>query len=236
VACAQFVLDPKEDRFHRTFLVKLLAVKLGRATKIWPVLVKTALDTSSSRIKADVLSFCSDHTRIGQSELELLRQVMAVGSLEEQITGIDGLAFVRCRRVRRVLIEILEDRTLQLEVRERALEMLHLQHSREVLETCTRFLSGPEVSLRFWAAYTLGNSFFRGGVGAAAAAALETVLGDKEVAPGWWSVGREAEALLPGLRNDEAARARVQAQIRQIQADPNATPEDRRWAECYCDT
>ena len=134
---------------------------------------------------------------------------------------------------RRALIEILENRSARLDVRERALEMLHLHPSQEALDTCIRFLSAPEVSLRFWAAYTLGSSFFRGSVGAAATTALETVLGDHEVAPGWWSVGREAEALLAGLHHDEAARDRVQTEIRQIQADPNATPEDRRWAEFY---
>jgi hypothetical protein len=234
VACREFVLDPKENLAHRMFLAKLLSGKLGRFTQSWRALVKGALDTDSLRIKAEVLGFCSNRTRIGRSELQLLWRVIAEGSLEEQIKGIDGLAFVHCRPVRRALIEILKNRSSSLDVRERAIEMLHLQPSQETVDTCTRFLSAPEATLRFWAAYTLGNSFFRGGVRATAAAALETVLGDKEVAPGWWSVGREAEALLVRLRDDEAAHDRLQAEIRQIQADPHATPEERRWAECYC--
>jgi hypothetical protein len=233
VACREFVPDPQEDWVHRLFLAKLLSAKLGRFTQIWGALVRAALDTDALKVKAEVLRFCSDRTRIGRSELQLLREVIADGSLEEQITAIDGVAFVPGRPVRRALIEILENRSASLDARERALEMLHLQPSQETVDTCARFLAAPEVSLRFWAAYTLGNSFFRRGVAATAAAALETVLGDIEVAPGWWSVGREAEALLAGLRADEAAHDRLQAEIRQIQADPNATPEDRRWAEWY---
>jgi hypothetical protein len=234
VACRDLVLDSKESWAHRMFLAKLLSGKFGRITQSWRVLVKAALDTDSLRTKAEVLRFCSNTTQIGSAELQLLWQVIAGGSLEEQIEGMDGLAFVECRPVRLALIEILENRSLSLAVRERALEMLHLQPSEETVDTCARFLSAPEVSLRFWAAYTLGNSFFRDGSSAIAAAALETALDDREVAPGWWSVGREAEALLTGLRGDEAAHDRLQAKIRQIQADPHAAPEERRWAECYC--
>jgi hypothetical protein len=62
---------------------------------------------------------------------------------------------------------------------------------------------------------------------------LEKVLNDTEVAPGWWSVGREAQAMIVGLRDDPSDQERLQAEIRRVQDDPNASPEDRRWAECY---
>ena len=90
MACREFVLDPNETWAHRIFLAKLLSGELGRATSIWSELVAAALDAVSSRIKADVLHFCPDSTRIGRSELELLRQVNANGNLEDQIRGIDG--------------------------------------------------------------------------------------------------------------------------------------------------
>jgi hypothetical protein len=62
---------------------------------------------------------------------------------------------------------------------------------------------------------------------------LETVLRDEEVAPGWWSVGREAQAAIVAISDDPTARERLQKEIRLIRDDPNASPEDQRWAKRY---
>jgi hypothetical protein len=56
---------------------------------------------------------------------------------------------------------------------------------------------------------------------------------DREVAPGWWSVGKEAQAMMVGLRDIPEERIKLQAEVRRVQEDPNASVEDRRWAECY---
>jgi len=134
------------------------------------------------------------------------------------------------------LIDILNDNAAPLEVRDRATEMLHLHGSRETAEACASALENENVSIRFWAAYTLGQiTFFRSGIRGIAASALERVLGDKEVAPGWWSVGREAQAMIVGLRDEPGEKERLQAEIRSILQDASASAEDRRWAECYDD-
>jgi hypothetical protein len=65
------------------------------------------------------------------------------------------------------------------------------------------------------------------------ASASEKVLNDTEIALGWWSVGREAQASIAGLRRIPGERELLQSEIRRVFADPNAAPEERRWAECY---
>jgi HEAT repeat protein len=159
--------------------------------------------------------------------------VLAKGSPEEQLKAVDHAAFIECRPVRRIFIEILNDTDAPLEVRERATEMLHLQPSKETADACANAVNDPNAGIRFWAAYTLGQISHGRELWTVAAPALEKVLNDTEVAPGWWSVGREAQAMIVGLRDDPSDQERLQAEIRRVQDDPNASPEDRRWAECY---
>jgi len=150
--------------------------------------------------------------------------------------AVDGIAFICSRPVRRALIDILNDNAAPLEVRDRATEMLHLHGSRETAEACASALENENVSIQFWAAYTLGQiTSFRSRFRGIAASALERVLGDKEVAPGWWSVRREAQAMIVGLRDEPGEKERLQAEIRSILQDASASAEDRRWAECYDD-
>jgi HEAT repeat protein len=150
------------------------------------------------------------------------------------MTAIDGVSYIRCHEVRRALIDILNDPGVPLEVRERATENLHLQGSTETAEACARATSDQNASIRFWAAYALGQiGHRRNEICEIAASALEKILDDKEVAPGWWSVGREAQAMIVGFRNDQEEKERLQAEIRNVMQNPHASAEDRRWAECY---
>jgi hypothetical protein len=65
--------------------------------------------------------------------------------------------------------------------------------------------------------------------------ALETLLSDQAVPPGnWWSVAREALAMLGNLNPPEDRyEQQLEQEIERIRNDPGASPEDRRWAECY---
>ena len=56
---------------------------------------------------------------------------------------------------------------------------------------------------------------------------------DQQVAPGWWSVGREAQAMIVGFRNDPGEKERLQSEIQRVLQDASASAEDRRWADCY---
>jgi HEAT repeat protein len=199
-------------------------------------MVRLVANAKKSNVLAAYLSLCSDRKNISPMELTLFREVLAHGSTEEQVAAVDALAFIYRGTVRRALIDVLNDTAALLEVRERATEMLHLHESKETAEACARALDDRNASIRFWAAYTLGQiTAFRKGHREIAASALGRVLDDEEVAPGWWSVGREAQAMIVGLRDDPGAKERLQAQIRRVQQDPNASAEDRRWAEFYQD-
>jgi hypothetical protein len=46
---------------------------------------------------------------------------------------------------------------------------------------------------------------------------LEKVLGDKEVAPGWWSVAREAKAMILSMRNNPSEQEQLQSEVRRVQ-------------------
>jgi hypothetical protein len=149
------------------------------------------------------------------------------------MTAIDGVSYIHCHEVRRAFIDILNDTAAPLEVRERATENLHLQGSRETAEACARALGDQNASIRFWAAYVLGQIGHLHRLREIAASALEKVMDDQEVAPGWWSVGREAQAMIVGFRNDPGEKERLQSEIQRILQDANASAEDRRWADCY---
>ena len=164
-----------------------------------------------------------------------MSQILERGTPDEQMQAIDALASVDCRPVRLVLIEIMTDTFAALDVRDRATEMLNVQHSWETVEACARSLRDSQPSIRFWAAYTLGQvCVFHRGLRAAAASALAEVLDDTGIALGWWSVGREAQAIC-GLRDIPGEREAFQAEVQRVQQDPNSSAEDRRWADCYSD-
>ncbi|MEP6538051.1 MAG: HEAT repeat domain-containing protein [Bryobacteraceae bacterium] len=171
------------------------------------------------------------------TRLSLFREVLRGGTIFEQVDAVDAIAMAEGNaRVRRTLIGLVEDTAAPLEVRDRATEMLHLFSSRTAAEACIRALKDPAPSIRFWAAYSLGqisswNSDYR----IEATAALKRMLNDEAVAPGWWSVGREAQAMIIGLRNLPRERERLQKEIQTIQDDPCAAIEDKRWAEHYED-
>jgi HEAT repeat protein len=94
-------------------------------------------------------------------------------------------------------------------------------------------LSDPDVEVRFWAVFALGCLCER--PDERVATALKRMLNDDAVLPGnWWSVGREALAMLSSVRFGADKYHRLLAsEIQRVLADPNSSPEDRRWAEFY---
>jgi len=98
-----------------------------------------------------------------------------------------------------------------------------------------RAVEDPSPEVRIWAVYTLGFAAAPYGVPRApyrdvVAPVLERLLSDDAVVPGWWSVGREAQAHLPRLHESLDEEARLQAEIQTILNDPSASLEDKRWA------
>lgn len=233
VALSRFAVDPAERRDRRIYLRSLIS-RIRGAEDVRVSMLRQVVGSGRTDVKAEYLRLCSNRENISPTELALFREVIATGSSEEQIDAIDGVAFIRRRAVRYTLIDFLDDQAVALEVRERAAEMLHLHPSKETADACARALGDPHATIRFWAAYTLGEiTVFRKGLRELAASALTRVLNDHEVAPGWWSVGREARAMIVVAQDNPGEQDRLQAEIQSIQQDANASPEDRRWAECY---
>jgi hypothetical protein len=216
---------------HRSTLADRLRATPG-AGRLFVSLIQVALESTDGDVKIRCMGFCSGRQHVPAC-LELFNQVLASGSEWEQHRAVDAISSTVCRPVNRALIRVIKDKSIALSARDRAAEMLHLHGFLETVEACAVALHYPEVTIRFWAAYTLGNTFLSRELRLLAAAALQTALGDKEIAPGWWSVGREAQASLVGLRDIPGEREQLQDEIRRVFDDTEASDEDKRWAECY---
>jgi hypothetical protein len=128
----------------------------------------------------------------------------------------------------KALVGALLDKSQPQPVREEVAESLAYSHYRPAIPPLISVLDEPDVRIRFWAVFALG------GIGADGQAidALERMLSDEEVPPGnWWSVGREALAML-GSR-DPRYEVELADKIQRVLHDSNSSPEDLRWAECY---
>ena len=133
----------------------------------------------------------------------------------------------------RIVISVLEDQAQSLLVRGRAVESFNMDRGkREVLDALRRALSDPEPSIRFWAVYALGQiAQFRFHLHSLAIAALQPLLNDHAEVPEYWTVGREAQALLEDMIPEQAERGKRERA--EIFADPNSPVSLRRWAEWY---
>jgi hypothetical protein len=169
-----------------------------------------------------------------------------IGALEDGDPGrrraaARALGWMRKAGTRAVipLAHLLTDASQPVEVREEAAESLANSRSKTAIPALVSTLSDPYVGVRFWSVFALGgvSQFLKPGrpERRAAVEALESMLADEAVPPGnWWSVGRESLAMLAKFHvrekqfEDQTAR-----EIRRIMDDPAASPEDRRWAECY---
>ncbi len=103
------------------------------------------------------------------------------------------------RRAARALVGTLLDKSQPQPVREEAAESLAYSHYKGAIDPLIAVLSEPDVRIRFWAVFAVGGQ--RDPVDPRVIRALEGMLADEEVAPGnWWSVGREALAMLASVR------------------------------------
>jgi hypothetical protein len=145
------------------------------------------------------------------------------------------------RRAATALINALMDVSQPAAVREEAAESLAYQGSSRAIPPLISVLMEPDVRIRFWAVFALGSirnrHTFRH-TDRSIVPALESMLADHAVPPGgWWSVAREALAMLGKLDPPEARHVdQLAKEIERVMADPNASLEDRRWAESYSHT
>lgn len=138
----------------------------------------------------------------------------------------------RRRMAARALARCLGDPAQPQPAREEAAESLAYVGTGETIPVLIDALRDPDVRIRFWSVFGLGGSRDED---PRAVAALESVLDDHAVPSGnWWSVGKEALANLASGEHPISAYARkLEEETTRILADPNASVEDRRWAECH---
>ncbi len=123
-------------------------------------------------------------------------------------------------------------------MREEAAESLAYSHYAPAIPPLISVLDEPDVTIRFWAVFALGGigqwqTFApRKSADSRAIEALEKMLPDEEVPPGnWWSVGREALAMLGKL--EPRYQGKLDSETQRVLSDPNSSPEDLRWAKGY---
>jgi len=225
------MLDP--DRFHqeRSAAGKLLA--LGKDAAVAQDLLKLFFEQSGK----DEL-YATALTLEGLNDRRvipiLIRALLEDSNPHRRHAAARALGWIRPsnRAAARALAQCLVDPSQPQPAREEAAESLAYAGTRETIDALISVLKDPDVRLRFWAVFGLGGSC-RGEP--RAVQALESVLVDGETPPGnWWPVGKEALAMLanlPTLR--DRYKPILAAERHRIQSDPNATDEDRRWAEFY---
>jgi HEAT repeat protein len=136
-------------------------------------------------------------------------------------------------RAAEALVEVVVDKSQPEAVRETAAESVSYRHYRKAIPALISVLDDPSPGVRFWVCFalgTLGQSWSRQS-DAEAIRALERMLADEEIAPGWWSVRREALGMLASM--EPKYEAELRAERKRVLQDPTASPGDKSWAECY---
>jgi len=132
-------------------------------------------------------------------------------------------------------MQALLDKSQSHPVRKVSAESLAYSHYSPAIPALISVLEEADVGLRFWSVFALGGigqwRQQRGLKARVVMEALERMLTDEEVAPGWWAVRREALAMLGNL--DPRHRDKLDAETRRVLSDPNSSPEDLKWAEGY---
>jgi HEAT repeat protein len=164
----------------------------------------------------------------------LIQALLEDGNPHRRRAAARALGWIRPpdRAAALALAQCLVDTAQPQPAREEAAESLAYVGTRETIEPLITVLRDPDVRIRFWAVFGLGGSC-RGDT--RAVLALESMLNDHEVPPGnWWSVGREALAMLALMRPPLMDyRAKLKAETDHVFSDSEASTEDRRWAEAY---
>lgn len=138
---------------------------------------------------------------------------------------------LRNGRVARALGKCLLDWSQPPEVLAEAAESLKYNESKAGVPALLQATIHPDVRVRFFAVFALGGQDWPT---PEILQALAARVDDKEQAPGYWSVGQEAIAVLgraywriPPLM--DLARA----EFDRVRADAGATESDKRWVKFY---
>jgi HEAT repeat protein len=236
LALRQVMLDPAAGWYVRGFAARVLAIGDARGAV-------TAL--------LDLFFDQTDKNELWETALtmEWLGDRAAVGPLAEALNDANphrrhaaarALGWIPKAggRAAKALIQALLDQSQPQPVREEAAESLAYLHDAKAIPALISVLDEPDVRLRFWAVFALGGigqkqTFAsQGRADHRVVESLERMLLDAEVAPGnWWSVGREALAMLGQL--EPKHRAELYSEVNRALGDAKSSQEDLRWADGY---
>lgn len=230
-ALSRIVVDAGCKLDLRGLSARLLRDVAGDTFAFNPLLAEyiAAGDVKLSELRHVIQSMGYGCKRLTLPEFEILYSALRSGTFEQRHWVVNEIAFFKGYRVRRALIEVLEDMTIPPSVRGWAAEGLHLHISQETTRACIRATGDPSPEVRFWAVFALGwadRPIFREAV----IPIVERMLTDEGIAPGWWSVRREAQAVLASIRGRPDEENRFQAEVQLILKDATASEEDKRWA------
>lgn len=235
-ALRRAILDPAAGWYLRGFAARVLAVADARSV------VRSMLDlffAQTDKIELWETALTIEHFG-DRAAVRPLAKALYDPNPDRRHAAARALGWIpkAGRRPAKALVGALRDETQPQPVREEAAESLAYLGYAGAIPALIQVLDEPDVRLRFWAVFALGkigqSQIYgrRGRTDPRIAAALEKMLSDEEVAPGnWWSVGKEALAMLGHF--DPKYGARLDSETERVLCDPNSSPEDLRWAEGY---
>jgi hypothetical protein len=230
-AIGAVVIDPARFQHDRAAAGRLLEIaEDGRAVRLLLDLFFAQEGKDEMYVTALTMEELNDARAVGP----LIRALLEDDNPHRRHAAARALGWIRPagRGAALALARCVADAGQPQAAREEAAESLAYAGRVETIDALISVLTDSDVRIRFWAVFGLGGSC-RGE--ARAVRALESMLGDEDVPPGnWWSVGREALAMLGKLRfAGNPYVEKLAEEIRRISADPAVGEEERRWAECY---
>jgi HEAT repeat protein len=225
----------------------------GRATQASATKVPLTTDPGATARLLDLFWAQTDKNDVWETALALER-LGDSGAVPALVTALDDENLDRRHaaaralgwipkagsRAAKALMRVLPDHAQPQPVRETAAESLAYLHYAPSIPVLISVLDESDVRMRFWAAFALGSigqwqTQTRPARGAdrRIIEALERRLSDEAVPPGnWWSVAREALAMLGEL--DPKYGDELNRETQRVLNDPSSSPEDLRWAGNYC--
>ncbi len=225
------MLNPAQSHFHRAKIGKLLSVA-GDSRAVQALLKLFFEQTEKGELYGTALALEELDDR--RAVKPPIRALLEDNNPHRRHAAARALGWIRRpgRAAALALARCLVDESQPQPAREEAAESLAYVSRRETIEPLISALRDPDVRIRFWATFGLGRSCR---ANARAVQALESKLEDHEAPPGnWWSVGREALAMLGSMHPPLANyTTKLDAEIQRVFSNVNASIEDRRWAQCY---
>lgn len=235
-ALRRVILDPAAGWYLRGFAARVLALADARGV------IRSLLDlffVQTDKLELWETALTIEHFG-DRAAVRSLAEALYDSNPHRRHAAARALGWIpkAGRRAAKALVAALADKSQPQPVREEASESLAYLGYAGAIPVLISVLDEPDVRLRFWAVFALGGIGQRQIYGPRGIAdpriveALEKMLSDAEVAPGnWWSVGREALAMLGHV--DSKYGAQLDSETERVLNDSNSSPEDLRWAEGY---